>query len=513
MKRAVLLLFALSIANAAGVRAQEMHAPRIEPAAVDWAAAKVEANDLAALNARSAARFPGIDASAVPVLLPAAAAGFGATPFFQAGPAGYDAVFQFRPDATAGFDDIAFAKPVYVLLSGFRFTYALDGPPLPEPHEVKDRPGARRVWHENALRTMLTRYGVTYVAAIHCRDVRGTRKILSCPQAARIADRFVAALALAGGRGEAGPLAPVVPQRPERVSADFTYLPPGALIPGTGRRPGLGGRADRTVYADVRFPLRDAPAFANSQSFNNWGDCAFTGRSPRRVTKKDAPYVCKVNGRPLLFNESAGANYRYPWRDNFCEHRRFPVGQCPAGEGHQGQDIRPSVCTMFNAGADRCLAYREDAVAAADGMLFRPRKQEALLLFVNSAAAHLRLRYLHMRPSALDAEDMLTGRRVTRGEVLGQVGNYDEYEHGTTYHLHFDLQAPTAIGYVFVSPYMTLVASYERRIGARGREVAPDDAPAVAAAAQSATPLPRPRAVPVPLPVARPRHIDHVAHR
>jgi hypothetical protein len=265
----------------------------------------------------------------------------------------------------------------------------------------------------------------------------------------------------------------------------------------------------------LRFPLRDAPAFANSQSFNNWGDCDFTGRSPRRVTRKDMPYVCKVNGRPLVFNESRGANYRYPWRDNFCEHRRFPVGQCPGGEGHQGQDIRPSFCKQFNAGADRCLGYQQDAVAGEDGMVLRPRKQEALLLFVNTPAAHLRLRYLHMKPSALDAQGMLTGRRVMRGEVLAQVGNYDNYDKGTTYHLHFDLQAPTAIGYVFVNPYMTLVASYEHLIGARGREVAPNDAPLVEASAPAAVPLPRPRrAIPVPLPAARPRPAGrHVARK
>ena len=79
----------------------------------------------------------------------------------------------------------------------------------------------------------------------------------------------------------------------------------------------IGGRPDYTVYVRLRFPMKAAPAFANSQSFNNWGDCDFTGRSVRSPRRKDQSYSCNVNGRPLVFNESAPGNYSYPWRDNF----------------------------------------------------------------------------------------------------------------------------------------------------------------------------------------------------
>jgi hypothetical protein len=484
-----------------------MTAPRIDAPAIDWSLATAAAapQGLPALNAASEHRFAGIAQSAVPVLLPydAAAAqpdvlaGFTATPFFQAGPAGYDAAFAIKPSEVPELSDIAYAEPVYVLLSGLRFTYALNGPPLPATTPVKDLdaafPGIRRIWHEFYSRTIFNRFGATYVASIFCRDVSPNRKVLSCAQAARIADRLVQNLKLAGGSPDAERAVSAVSMaRPDHVSPDFTYYPPGSLITGTGRHPDLNGRADRTVYADLRFPMREAPAFANSQSFNNWGDCDFTGRSPHRVRAKGAPYVCKVNGRPLVFDEGADENYRYPWRDNFCEHRRFKVGHCPAGEGHQGQDIRPSSCSKVNDGADRCLSDKQDTVAAADGMILRELKQEALLLFVNSASAHLRLRYMHMRPKTMDANGLLSGKRVREGEALAAVGNYDDYEHGTTYHLHFDMQVPTAIGYVFVSPYMTLVASYERLIGARGSELAPEPVPTQEMVAQEILPVPLP---------------------
>jgi hypothetical protein len=66
---------------------------------------------------------------------------------------------------------------------------------------------------------------------------------------------------------------------------------------------------------------------------------------------------------------------------------------------------------------------------------------------------------------------MVSGREVAEGEVLGAVGNYGRAPGGTTYHLHFDAQVPTRDGWVFVNPYMTLVAAYERLIGARGQVV------------------------------------------
>ncbi|MCK9914008.1 peptidoglycan DD-metalloendopeptidase family protein [Microbacteriaceae bacterium K1510] len=479
MTRAI--IFILALLTAAAAAAEEMKTPRLSTVEPDWQMATVNADGgLDALNAAAATHFPGIDKSSVPVLLPfdkGTLAGFQPTGFFQAGPAGYDAAFSLRTADIGDLSDIRYRDPVYVLMSGLRFTYDLDGPALPEGQPVKDLdalfPGITRTLHEFYVRYSFSRYGVTYVAAIYCRDIRPRPRILSCNQADRVAERFLRALKLAGGNPAAtGPTTEQPPiARPDNTSSDFTYFSPGSLIPGSGRRPELPGRSDYTVYARLRFPMKEAPAFANSQSFNNWGDCDFTGRSPRRLGRKGMSYSCKVNGLPLVFDESAGRNYSYPWRDNFCEHRNFDVGQCPAGQGHQGQDIRPSNCAQINQGADRCEPHLHEVVAVHDGMILRAPKQEAVFLFINTADTHMRVRYMHMSPKRLDADGVLSGRTVKAGEQIGLVANYNEYERGTTNHLHFDMQVPTRIGWVFVNPYMTLVASYEQLIGARGTEI------------------------------------------
>jgi hypothetical protein len=80
-----------------------------------------------------------------------------------------------------------------------------------------------------------------------------------------------------------------------------------------------------------------------------------------------------------------------------------------------------------------------------------------------------------MLPKQFNADGMVSGRFVHEGEVIGKVGNFFRRERATTYHLHFDLQVPTKYGWVFVNPYMTLVASYERLIRGRGEEIKEQD--------------------------------------
>ena len=236
-------------------------------------------------------------------------------------------------------------------------------------------------------------------------------------------------------------------ERPEKVSQTFSYYAPGQIRSGTGFR-GKGGRQDYTVYSQIRFPLAEAPAYAGTELFH---------RGPRtRISDPNDIQPAQIA--------------QNPWRDNFCERRGFSVSQCPVGIGHQGQDVRPLICRPA-PNSDRCDPPG-DVVAARDGVILRSLRQEAAYLFVNSANEHIRFRYMHMSPRKMDADNLLSGRRVYEGEVIGEVGNYSMRENGTSYHLHFDIQVPTKDGWVFVNPYTTLVAAYERLIGERGTELA-----------------------------------------
>jgi murein DD-endopeptidase MepM/ murein hydrolase activator NlpD len=255
-----------------------------------------------------------------------------------------------------------------------------------------------------------------------------------------VAQRFLHALRVVGGMPRTlRPSNPLPVERPQSVSRNFGYFAPGQLISGSG-----GGRADYTAYSQIRFPLEEAPAFAVSQVY----------------ARRD-----RIRSADL---DETGAQSAI-WHDNFCERRGFPVAQCPAGIGHQGQDIRPAPCKP-PPGADRC-DHRGNIVAVRDGVILRSPRQEAAYLLVNTANEHIRFRYLHMNPRKMDAEGLLNGRRVHEGEIIGEVSNFSMKEAGTSYHLHFDIQVPTRHGWVFINPYMTLVTAYERLIGERGTEL------------------------------------------
>jgi murein DD-endopeptidase MepM/ murein hydrolase activator NlpD len=375
--------------------------------------------------------------------------GFDATKFFYAGPAGYDAAFSIRTSEVPALSEIKFAEPIEVLISGSALLYELDTPiateDLPVSSLEAEFPGIRRTILEHHLRYTFVRYGAPYSVSIACFDTNTPReKLPTCRMADQVAQRFLRALHVVGGTPHSvGTAEPTPIERPERVSQSFGYYGPGQIQSGTGFR-GRGGRVDYTVYSQIRFPLADAPIYANSEVFKN----------------RDRTRISSADDLP---------NVSYSWRDNFCERRGFPVGQCPAGMGHQGQDMRPAHCRPA-PGTDRCEQYG-DVVAARGGMILRSPKREAAYLFVNSANEHIRFRYLHMSPRKMDADNLLNGRRVHEGEVIGEVSNYSMKEAGTSYHLHFDVQVPTRNGWVFVNPYMTLVAAYEWLIEARGTEL------------------------------------------
>ena len=522
---ALVMIFCVATACVATVAAQDMRNPKIASMPADWSDAVAQLDNgtepspqtIERLNQAADTLFANIAASPVPVLLPFnsaqllrdAAAGLpyaAATylidvrppAFFQAGPSGYDAVFAVHARELPG-SDVMYSERIDVHVSGSALLYEVDEPTGIVHWPVNgglgaDFPGIRRVYLESAARYTFTRYGVPYVVSIECHDGGMRFHKMSCRDADRIAIRFLRSLQVAGGtpHPQTGPAQPGrvtadTIDRPQAQSPTFTYHSPGGLLPGSGMR-GHSGRADYAVYSKIRFPLAEAPAFANSQSFNHWGDCDQTGRVSLGALGKTALYRCRVNDQLLVADESV--NYAYPWRDNFCEHRYFFVGDCPSGLGHQGQDIRPSSCAQRSEGANRCEPYQHDVVAARDGMVLRTPGEIAFYVVTNTTNERVRFRYLHMFPKYLDQDRMVSGRVVQEGEVVGKVGNFLRRERATTYHLHFDIQVPTKYGWVFVNPYLSLVAAYERTIQGRGRELLLDGTPIVTGAALPGAALP-----------------------
>ena len=499
---AVLCLLAAGLTGAA---AQEFRTPSISAVRVEWRAVvdqlrteigtrpaiasrftfagqrRVPASDpratpaLVQLNAINASMFAGIGRSTVPVLLPFDTAGhledqadgtplplsryqadFSRADLFHAGPAGYDAVFSLQPGVGGS---RIFAKPVEVQITGSMLVYDLADPLGGRGQPVKalaaQFPDMRRSIREGYVRYTFTRFGVPYVVSIQCLDSAPRARRLACREAYPIAERFLKALRIAGGQ-PAQPrhdISSETAERPTAVSPDFTYYPGGDIIARSSVRR-RGGRADFAAYSQIRFPLEKAPTAIRSQSFG--GKNSLAGRGV------------------------------YPWRDNFCEARSFQVGQCAAGFGHQGQDIRPAPCPPNSNSESSCHPRKQSVVAVRDGVLIRSLKQQAATLQINTRNEHIRFRYMHMNPSAMDADGILNGRRVAEGEKIGVVSNYLDFPNGTSYHLHFDIQVFTRDGWIWVNPYTTLIASYERLIRSRGREIGTD--PPIAAAVAHALP-------------------------
>jgi len=502
LNRAVVAILASLVCGP--LAARELESPIITLSAVDWDAAAAAlpgraAESVAAafgrLNDVTGKRFAGIEKSSVPVLLPFDVDAFGkdvaagsadaassdkyfgrfrSTKFFLPGPAGYDATF-----VAEGFDS-HFNKPIVVEITGAAFVYALDGPShiekeLPPPKEIAEAfPGIRRVLSEAHLRYAFERFGVPYVVSIQCYDQPGRRWRLSCNEAEPIALAFLRQLRIAGG-APTKLSEPLVDLSRPATKSDFTYYGPGDLIENSGWNR-LPGRVDYHVYARMRFPIASAPAYVKSQSFMSWGDCYKSG-VVGRLGRKDAEYRCRRNEKQLIFNEAAPENFSYPWRDNFCELRDWLVGQCPGGYGHQGEDIRPAQCMLKNAEADRCLPYQDYVAAVANGVVRRMPGMLGVYIVVNDKNEHVRFRYLHMNPKFMDADGLLNGRQVSEGEIIGKVATWGDFENGTSYHLNFNIQVFTSIGWVWVNPYMTLVAAYERLIGGRGTEMEPGQPP------------------------------------
>ena len=217
---------------------------------------------------------------------------------------------------------------------------------------------------------------------------------------------------------------PETPPAPEPVT--WPHDPGGALPPGSGT-----GATDATLWAaGMRFPMEAGPAYANSQVYGYGGFAA-----------------------PGPGGQCDPRNYAYPWRDNFCETRSWTNGMCPAGRGHQGQDIRPATCVK-----------KVHWIVAAEKGRITSIGSYTVTLLGDSGRIY---RYLHMDMPGVNALfPTMASRNVERGQHIGQV-SADFGGNATTIHLHFEIKAPVAIAgnpasVNFVPTYTSLVDSYGR---------------------------------------------------
>lgn len=213
---------------------------------------------------------------------------------------------------------------------------------------------------------------------------------------------------------------------PEPAPVTWPHDPGGALPPGSG-----SGATDATIWAaGMRFPMEAGPAYANSQVYGYGGFAA-----------------------PGPGGQCDPRNYAYPWRDNFCETRSWANGMCPAGRGHQGQDIRPATCEK-----------KVHWVVAAESGRITSIGSYTVTLLGDSGRIY---RYLHMDMAGVHALfPTMDSRNVERGQHLGKV-SADFGGNATTIHVHFEIKAPVSIGgappaVAFVPTYSSLVDSYGR---------------------------------------------------
>lgn len=223
------------------------------------------------------------------------------------------------------------------------------------------------------------------------------------------------------------------------------YCPPGTMLPVRG-----SGDADSADNAPgIRFPIEQAPAYANSQV---WGMGGTRGSHPN-APQGDPP------------------DYQYPWHDNFCEARHYGTQKCPAGTGHQGQDIRPAQAYDPKVTNKKKLYQDHFYVVAVEDGYISHIGTYALTLYGDSGNKY---DYLHMdfTPPHLLVQ---VGDPVKRGQPLGYVSN-NFGTSATTLHLHFQVRRPATTGeagdansaWIYMSPYMALVHSYTRLL--RGQE-------------------------------------------
>lgn len=270
---------------------------------------------------------------------------------------------------------------------------------------------------EEGASASVERYGAAYTITVECKKRSDPR----CASEQYVRD-LVSGLELVGGGKGAPTASPSIPPGSDliAVSGDpaFRADPPGQLLDGSGN----GVRSDRIYAPNIRFPIKDKPAYLNSQVYGYGG---FSGPTSRYGWADDR-------------------NYQYPWKDNFCEKRSRRTPACPGGTGHQGVDIRPA--TKHRA--------KYMAVAVESGRIVKVGVYSVTL--AGNSGNHYN--YLHLQMNQLKVR---LGQQVTAGQDIGFVSdNFGGTS--TTVHLHFEItQNVNGKGWRHVPPYASLVAAYK----------------------------------------------------
>jgi len=236
---------------------------------------------------------------------------------------------------------------------------------------------------------------------------------------------------------------PETPAEPAPVTPSFYFFRAGNLAPSSG----TGSTEMAVLVPDMAFPIKDAPAVAQTQVYR-WGGGVKGG------------------------DQCDTRNFTAPWRDNYCESRTTTntTPWCEKTGVHLGQDIRvgtPDGCKAERStkAADRT---RYAVVAVEDGFISNVGSYSVTLRADSGGRIY---RYLHLNMAKLK---VATNQTVKKGDVIGYVSN-DFGGTPTTLHLHFEIKLNTAAnGWQYAPPYASLLEAYKRRENNPGAQVADD---------------------------------------
>lgn len=472
-------------------------APLIAKERTSLAAAGLDNQDLATINAVSSLFRPNISAAGSPVLLPfnfaivdrdvidaGSTAAAPAQPAglkrlrplgFYPGPYGYRAYFRLEGTSS-------------VMISGSSIFYRLPGDPdlptlracraLIDEARQADKISAPDFFKN--LRNYGTKIGVVAAeyfsereAAIPCLFAGALVEvhILCDPygdpdcKIRDVARDIIASLNFVGGaprpadRPNGGDPMLVLAKRIESLEVAIAkaseaslppYGAPGELAPNSGVK-GKSGSQDLGLYGSIVFPS-DLSAVAQSVIYREDQICLKGDRNLGTTCRTPSGLTIKK----IAIGE---------WKDNFCEMRSGNMlPTCPTGHGHAGQDIWGKGWNGDTT--DHPLR------AAVDGVAFRRFPAQPAVTVADVGGANIDYIYRHMRPSMLDSNGIVasTPRAVKRGCTMALVDRLQNVSLSptslrdgkisyvaTARHLHFEIRAPTKAGFQNVSPYQTVV--------------------------------------------------------